>query len=235
MEGSSYWHGNKTEETTHTRKITNSTDTCIELLLLRHGETSWNFEKRLQGDVYPGPNLNEKGIAQAHSVAELLMDDKLDAIVTSDLLRAQETATIIRNSNHGNAIYNTCPGLRERCLGPLSGMKISDAKEKHPEEWTAMRSDANVRHGCTAVESKIDFFERCIKSLEDLARLYCGTLPKVLIVSHGGVISMAYRKATGQNPRRPCKNASLNSFVLDTAKDPISWYLKCWNESSHLE
>ena len=203
----------------------------VQLLLLRHGETTWNEEKRLQGSLFPGPSCNEKGIAQAQEAASILQRERLDAIVSSDLLRAEETALVVRAACDDDVPYEKRSDLRERCLGRLSGMKISEAKKRHPEEWNAMRSDGNIGHRATGIESKEDFQNRGIAALEDVAISHAGIYSKILVVSHGGIISAAYRKAVGNNPRRPCVNGSISSFHLDISLRPISWTLDFWNRS----
>ena len=127
-----------------------------ELLLVRHGETSWNVDGRLQGQLMPGPALTARGRQQAMELAERLRGEPLDAIYTSDLQRALETAQAVAAarcqaaSRSGGAVPPppVCIDvrLRERCLGVLQGLTHGEAAARHPEAYATL-SDAGAAAG----------------------------------------------------------------------------------------
>ena len=98
------------------------------LYLVRHGETVDNANQIMQGQTQG--ELNEKGIAQAHEVAEKLLGEHFDAFVSSDLKRSVDTAAIIASPHHIEVV--TTPLLRERDWGSFTGKYIPDLKDK---EW----------------------------------------------------------------------------------------------------
>lgn len=137
--------------------------TC-EIVLVRHGETAWNAEERLQGQLMPGPCLTERGQRQAQALGERLAREPLAALYSSDLLRARETADIVAaarraaasgssaagsggSSSPGSSGAGDCTaaadvcidaGLRERYLGCLQGLTRREAAEQHPEAFASL-------------------------------------------------------------------------------------------------
>lgn len=121
-------------------RIDNMSPEACELILLRHGQTSWNAEARLQGQHYPGPPLDVLGQLQACAVAAKLKDEALAGIYCSDLLRAMQTAELISRSSG----YSIIPSiqLRERNLGILQGLTYAEAQAQHPQAYAAMTSSS---------------------------------------------------------------------------------------------
>ena len=108
--------------TTQAMPTTTTTGWSCEIVLVRHGETDWNLERRLQGSMKPGPSLNATGMRQAAAVGKLVAGMDVAAVIRSPLLRCIETVEIIqRQSNQTKETYvvEECEDLKERCLGPL--------------------------------------------------------------------------------------------------------------------
>ena len=148
-----------------------------ELILVRHGETDWNRDRRYQG--HADPPLNDAGRVQAEQLAESLETLELDAIYTSDLRRAAETAEII-GAGRGIPIVHD-PGLREIDVGSWSGLTREEIEERFPG---AAEHDGESRdqHPSTA----------CERQSSASPPQHAGE--RVLIVSHGGSIRPRLRR-----------------------------------------
>jgi broad specificity phosphatase PhoE len=139
-----------------------------ELILVRHGETNWNRDLRFQG--HADPPLNEAGRAQARELARTLETLELDAIYTSDLRRAAETAEIIL-AGRGIPLQREA-GLREIDVGSWSGLTRAEIEQRFPGETT---------HDGESREAHQD---RVVSTVTAIAARHDGA--RILIVSHGG-------------------------------------------------
>ena len=160
------------------------------LCLIRHGQTDWNLEGRYQGqsDV----PLNENGLTQANSLIETLNGHSFDAIFSSDLKRAQQTAEPIAKQLGLNVQIE--PRLREINQGEWEGVLVEDIKARYAEIWSQRTVDpANVRPpgGETVGEVAI----RVYAALDEIARLFPNG--QLLIVSHGLSIATAICRDKG--------------------------------------
>jgi broad specificity phosphatase PhoE len=133
------------------------------LLLVRHGETDWNAEGRLQG--HTDRPLNEVGRRQATALADRLDGDEITAVYASDLARARETAEILAE-RLGLAVV-TDPDLRERNWGSWEGLT---GTERDGVEYVGEASDA---HG-----------ERVLRAVRRIAEVHPGE--RIVVVTHGG-------------------------------------------------
>lgn len=156
------------------------------LLLARHGETDWNRDGRFQG--HADPPLNDLGRRQAHALAELLAHEHLEAIYSSDLLRAQETAQIVAMQRGMDVILD--PQLRERDVGEWSGLTRAEIDERFPSQIQAWREGRVV-----VGETREALSGRVLEA----ARRISAAHPEgvVLVVSHGGALRML-RHAAGE-------------------------------------
>ena len=156
------------------------------LLLARHGETDWNRDGRFQG--HADPPLNDRGRRQAHALAELLADEPLEAIYSSDLLRAQETAQIVAMQRGMDVILD--PQLRERDVGEWSGLTRAEIDERFPNQIQAWREGRAV-----VGETREALNERVVEAAHRISRAHPEGV--VLVVSHGGALRML-RHAAGE-------------------------------------
>lgn len=204
--------------------------TQTRLCLIRHGETIWNTEKRLQG--HTDTPLNSHGESQARQMAQALRNSQLsfDALYTSDLKRAADTANEIVKTFGMKAIVST--NLRERHFGILQGLTISEAPIIQPEIWQA-HINRELDHELNGGESITQFATRVHGVLENLRQQHLGKT--ILIVSHGGTLDMAYRIASQQSLSAErvisVPNASLNWITHNGVK----WTVDRWADTSHLE
>ncbi len=170
--------------------------------LLRHGQTDWNIDFRLQG-ITDIP-LNETGIAQARDAAAVIGPNDWDLILTSPLSRARATAEIVAEVN-GFADAEVEPLLLERSFGEAEGMSH--------QEWLAKYADTNSVPGG---ESLRDLEARANLLLHQLAMKFRGR--RILAVSHGALIRILLRiVSNGEFPREGERlgNASMSVFAHD--------------------
>ncbi|MFZ6649105.1 histidine phosphatase family protein [Undibacterium sp. TJN25] len=203
-----------------------------EILLIRHGETAWNAVRRLQGHL--DIPLNEEGTRQAKALAWALKNEKLDAIFSSDLQRALQTAGEIATLQ--NLDIQVDAALRERCFGGFEGVLYSDIPHQFPEAyvtWQSRDPDALFPPGERTGESIRQFHTRTMEAILRHARQHEGK--KIALVAHGGVLECAYRAAQSLPLHAPrdvtIYNASINRFAFDgeTLK------LVQWGDVTHLD
>lgn len=161
-----------------------------ELLFIRHGETDWNLQQRFQGQI--DVPLNATGRAQAARLGQRLAAEPHDALFSSDLSRAQQTAAPLAAA--WSLQPTLVPGLREQSFGVLEGLDVPTIKERHAglwQQWLEHRSDFALPGG----ESLDQFHARVIAAVRELAAANVGR--RLAIVTHGGVLDMLWRSAHG--------------------------------------
>lgn len=202
------------------------------ILLIRHGETAWNAERRLQGHIDIA--LNPAGLAQAAALGQALADQPLAAVIASDLSRAQQTAHAIASLQ--NLPVQTDVQLRERCYGAFEGLLYAEIAERYPHEyvqWQSRQIDAVMPSGERQAESFRQFYGRSTDAIAEWASRYAGQT--IAIVAHGGVLECAYRAAVGMSLDSPrdfqVKNASVNRFSFADG----ALHLVHWGDVEHLQ
>lgn len=216
-----------------------------DIILIRHGETAWNAERRLQGHL--DIPLNDEGLRQAALLAHALAGaspgassgqpgGKIDHLVSSDLQRARQTAQAIADA-HGLTLAID-PALRERGYGGFEGLLYSEIEARFPHEfaaWQARDVEARLPEGKNRGESFHEFYDRAIAAILALAARHPGRT--LAIVAHGGVLECAYRRALGlplETPRDfKVFNASINRFRYHPADNRLE--LQSWGEVAHLQ
>lgn len=201
--------------------------THCELILVRHGETDWNKEGRIQGQI--DVPLNRSGVAQAKATASALRDRAIETLYSSDLQRAAQTAALIAETTGCAITYDA--GLRERNYGEFEGQSIIDLPNAFPRVVAGPIADV-LALPAPGGESRPEFYARGQAALIRLLEAQSGG--RVALVTHGGILDCAYRLATRisiDEPRRwPIKNASINEFVWDKSE----LRLVLWGDVSHL-
>ena len=205
------------------------------ILLIRHGETAWNAERRLQGHLDIA--LNAEGERQAAALGATLAGEQIDLVISSDLARARQTAeAVLRARGAPDAGHvQLDPQLRERCYGGFEGLLYSEIAARFPLEfaaWQARNVDAVLPPGKNQGETFRSFFERATKAILGHAARHPGQT--LALVAHGGVLECAYRAALGlplETPRDfKVHNASINRFVVEQGV----LKLVSWGEIDHL-
>ncbi|MFJ9644836.1 histidine phosphatase family protein [Streptomyces sp. NPDC004244] len=160
------------------------------MVLWRHGQTSWNLERRFQGST--DIPLTETGVAQARRAARLLASLKPDAIVASDLQRASATAAELAAVT-GLSVAHTS-ALRETYAGEWQGLTHDEILEKHGEQYAAWKRGEPVRRGGGELETEVADRAAPVV-LEHAGQLsQSGTL---VVVSHGGTIRTTIGRLLG--------------------------------------
>lgn len=160
------------------------------LLLARHGETEWNRTGRWQG--WADPPLNETGRAQARALAEQLRAVPFDAVYSSDLRRAHETAVIVAEPHSVPVV--TEAGLREIDIGSWSGLTTNEIEERFPH---GERPDG---------ETRAEHAERVLAAVERIARENAGH--RILLITHGGTMRALHGHLSDE-PLHPVANCSV--------------------------
>jgi len=197
------------------------------VIAVRHGETAWNVDTRIQGHL--DIELNDTGLWQAGRVAQALQEETIAAIYASDLARARQTAEAIALPL--GIRITTEPGLRERAFGAFEGRTFADINTEHPEQARLWRT-RDPEFAPDGGESLLTFRERITSTAGRLAARHPGEL--VVIVAHGGVMDVLYRAATGQDLQAPrtweLGNAAINRLLWT----PQGFTLVGWADVGHL-
>ncbi len=161
------------------------------LLLIRHGQTDWNRDRRWQG--WSDVALNETGLAQAAAVAERLRNEPLDAIYASDLIRAAETARQIGAHHKIEPVLD--PGWREIALGELEGVPASQVATSGEAVTTTFLSGP-LAPGAETFDA---LQGRLVAALKRIVAAHAGQT--VAVVSHGGALRTLIAHVIGLAPQ----------------------------------
>ena len=201
---------------------------ATRIIAIRHGETAWNVDTRIQGQL--DIPLNTMGRWQASRVAQALAEESIQAIYASDLLRAWETAGAIAQATGLPLQANE--GLRERGFGDFQGKTFAEIEALWPEQsrqWRARHPEWAPPGG----ESLIALRARIVAAASELAARHLGE--QIVLVAHGGVMDVRYRAATGQPEQAPRSwqlgNAAINRLLWT----PEGFTVVGWSDTRHLE
>ena len=203
---------------------------ATRILAIRHGETAWNVATRIQGQL--DIPLNATGEWQAAQLAQALSaQEQIDAIYTSDLLRAYATAQAI-----GQAVklpLHTHLGLRERGFGDFEAKTFTEIATALPEE--SMRWRKRDPHWAPpgGGESLVAMRERVLSTVNHLASSHLGG--NIVLVAHGGVMDILYRAATRLDLQAPRTWDLSNTAVNRLLWTPEGLSLVGWADKSHIK
>lgn len=163
--------------------MTSTTKICVA----RHGETDWNNLQILQG--WMDVPLNDKGLRQAHELAEKLADQHFSRIYTSPLRRAAKTAEIIAvRMRLGAPTHHE--GLKERNFGVVQGQPKAELAQSHPEVLQEI-ANRNPAYHFEQGESPDGFADRVLDAIKDIGRHNPGK--RILVITHGWVMDVITR------------------------------------------
>ena len=200
-----------------------------DFILIRHGETDWNREARMQGHIDIA--LNPLGQAQAAQVASALQAERLDAIYSSDLCRAQDTAAKIC-ALQTHLTLQASAQLRERHYGIFQGRTLPEvaAEDRQAaERWR--KRDANFAPA--GGETLPAFASRIHAWLAQAASAHSGQ--QVCVVTHGGVLDVVWRLAHGLALDTPRAWALPNTGINRLRFSAGAWQIRSWAEVGHLQ
>lgn len=201
---------------------------ATRIVAIRHGQTAWNAEFRLQGQI--DIPLDRVGQRQAASLAEALRDEGLSAVIASDLGRAWQTAQALAAPL--GLPLSADPGLRERCFGALEGQTRQQIDQQSPElarRWHSRDPDFAPE----GAESLRVFYARTIAAVERLVAAHAGRT--IALVSHGGVLDCLYRAATRTALEAPRSWILGNAAINRLLHTPQGFTLVGWDDAGHLE
>lgn len=198
------------------------------LFALRHGQTAWNAELRIQGQL--DVPLNDTGHWQAARLAEALADAGIAAVYTSDLQRARATAEPLALAAGVPLVADV--RLRERGFGQFEGHTYADIEARWPQaaaRWRRREAGAGPEGG----ETLEAFYARSVAAVCHIAAAHPGQT--IAVVAHGGVLDCLYRAAVGVALEAPRSwqlgNATINRLLYNGER--LS--LVGWSDEGHLD
>lgn len=198
----------------------------LRLLLIRHGQSTMNAQRRVQG--WLDPPLDNTGWMQAQAIARRLCGRPLEAVYSSDLRRALETAQAVADAVGRPVMVD--PRLRERDTGDLSGLTPEEIRHHFPDVVRSWEEGSSNLPGAEPLEV---FRERVLAAFADIVARY--PQGEVAVVSHGGPINVYITHLLGGRPgqRLPIRltNASLSIVEWENGRPQISLL----NDCCHLE
>lgn len=204
-------------------------EASTRIIAVRHGQTAWNVDTRIQGQLDIG--LNERGLWQAQRVATALKEEPIAAVYTSDLARARDTAQPTAAQKNLPLYPDT--GLRERAFGAFEGKTFAQIEAEHPDEARRWRErDLHLRLGGHG-ESLTEFFERTVSTFKRLAGAHPGE--QIAVFAHGGVMDMLYRAAANIPLNAPRTWQLGNTAINRALFNGEGFSLVGWGDVQHLE
>jgi probable phosphoglycerate mutase len=198
-----------------------------EFIVIRHGETAWNAQGRIQGHL--DSPLNEEGLAQALLLGECMARTRFDHLYSSDLGRALQTVQPI--ADHTGHPVTRDARLRERHLGVFQGRTSKECERDYPEDYRRFHG-RDPDHVVPGGESIRQVVARVSHAFTALAAQHPDST--VVVVTHGGILDALRRFAQNiplDKPRDfPIYNASLNVLRCADAR----WSVERWGDISHL-
>lgn len=202
---------------------------ATRIIAIRHGETTWNVDGRIQGHL--DIPLNDTGLWQAEQAGRALEGESIAAIYSSDLQRAHVTAQAVAKAS-GAPLY-THQGLRERCFGDFQGRTFKDVEASQPEDAQLWRTRNPAYAPPGGGDSLIALRDRIASTVDEIARQHEGE--QIVLVAHGGVLDVLYRLATRQDFQAPrtweLANAAINRLLW--TREGLS--LVGWADTAHLQ
>ena len=202
--------------------------TPTRICVVRHGETAWNAERRIQGQL--DLPLSSAGLAQARAAANWLARESFGALYSSDLSRALRTAEAA--SKKLGLPIRRCTALRERHYGAFQTLTYDEIRQRFPQEssrFLARDAEFELPQGG---ESLKRFSDRVTQCADEIVAAHAGG--SALIVTHGGVLDILHRRASGKPLSAPrdfeIPNAGLNWFEVVSGE----WSILSWAERGHL-
>ena len=198
------------------------------IIAIRHGETLWNVDTRIQGQL--DIPLNPVGHGQARRLANALKDEPVTAVYSSDLMRASQTAGYLA-SELGMEV-NHEPGLRERNFGDFEGKTFAEIEAVLPLQATRWRK-RDPQFAPAGGESLLDLTSRVVETASRLAARHPGEL--IALVGHGGVMDVLYRAAARLDIQAARTWALGNAAINRLLWTPGGFTLVGWSDTQHLD
>ena len=199
------------------------------ICVVRHGETDWNIEMRLQGQI--DRPLNASGEAQAVAVGRHFLGVQADALYSSDLLRARQTAQPIADALQRP--ITLLAALRERNFGRCEGLTIEEIGARYADDARAIKSRDPDYAAPGGGESRRQHRARVLECLAGLVSNHPGQT--IVLVTHGGILDVIFRRVHDRPldaPRDyPIPNAGISWLTIDDEQ----WSIERWGDTAHLD
>jgi len=198
-----------------------------EIILIRHGETEWNSQQRMQG--HSNSDLSSVGQAQIQALGQWMKNIPFDHIYSSDSLRAKQTAEAITQfSGHELKIDLR---LREKNLGVFEGLTSEEARERHPEVFRLFKT-AGSKYVIDEGESTQQLQDRALEIVDEIRIKH--PEEHVLLVTHGGFIRVVMKHSLGLSLETPTRFLIRNTGVFRLLWEN-KWIVSQMGGVSHLE
>ena len=198
-----------------------------EIILIRHGETEWNSQQRMQG--HSNSDLSSVGQAQIQALGQWMKNVPFDLIYSSDSLRAKQTAEAITQfSGHKLKIDLR---LREKNLGVFEGLTSEEARERHPEVFRLFKT-AGSKYVIDEGESTQQLQDRALEIVDEIRIKH--PEERVLLVTHGGFIRVVMKHSLGLSLETPTRFLIRNTGVFRLVWED-KWLVSQMGGVSHME
>ena len=198
-----------------------------EIILIRHGETEWNSQKRMQG--HSNSDLSEVGRGQIQALGELMKNVSFDHIYSSDSLRTRQTAEAITQYSGHTLQFDQ--RIREKNLGVFEGLTSTEAKERHPEVYRLFKT-AGANYVIDEGESTQQLLERALEFSEEIRLRH--PQERVVMVTHGGVVRVLMKHALGLSIDAPTRFIIKNTGIFGLIWNE-NWLVTQMGGVYHLE
>ncbi len=198
-----------------------------EIILIRHGETEWNSQKRMQG--HSNSDLSLVGQAQIQALGQWMKNVPFDLIYSSDSLRAKQTAEAITQFSGHELQFDQ--RLREKNLGVFEGLTSEEARERHPEVFRLFKT-AGSTYVIDEGESTQQLQDRALEIVNEIRIKH--PEERVLLVTHGGFIRVVMKHSLGLSLETPTRFLIRNTGVFRLVWED-KWLVSQMGGVSHLE
>jgi len=198
-----------------------------EIILIRHGETEWNSQKRMQG--HSNSDLSSVGQAQIQALGQWMKNVPFDLIYSSDSLRAKQTAEAITQFSGHELQFDQ--RLREKNLGVFEGLTSEEARERHPEVFRLFKT-AGSTYVIDEGESTQQLQDRALEIIDEIRIKHLEE--RVLLVTHGGFIRVVMKHSLGLSLETPTRFLIRNTGVFRLVWED-KWIVSQMGGVSHLE
>ena len=198
-----------------------------EIILIRHGETEWNSQQRMQG--HSNSDLSAEGRGQIQALGKWMKYVSFDHIYSSDTLRAMQTAKAITQfSAH---TLHLDKRIREKNLGVFEGLTSNEAKERFPDVYNLFKT-AGRNYVIDKGESTQQLLDRSLEFIEEKRLRHPDQ--RVVIVTHGGVVRVLMKHTLGLSIDAPTNFMIKNTGIFGLIWKE-NWLVTQMGEVSHLE
>ncbi len=198
-----------------------------EIILIRHGETEWNSQQRMQG--HSNSDLSSVGQAQIQALGQWMKNVPFDLIYSSDSLRAKQTAEAITQFSGHELQFDQ--RLREKNLGVFEGLTSEEARERHPEVFRLFKT-AGSKYVIDEGESTQQLQDRALEIVNEIRIKH--PEERVLLVTHGGFIRVVMKHSLGLSLETPTRFLIRNTGVFRLVWED-KWIVSQMGGVSHLE